>query len=205
VLTEPKGAIARKPELLHAIQGTQHSVHHKALRRRPLPQSRCADAWCLAWARAVRCSPAAAHKASSVDGQRPAACAVCKSVGGLLWRAQYHQALGAGRMAQYGYCASHSRYFWGLRLHLVCTLHDLPVTFALTGAKADEREVLLDLLAVEPELVAARPGQTLLADKHCSGREFEGCLASWACGGCGRPARASPNGRERSCSSRCGS
>src|SRR6266516_5347517 len=29
--------------------------------------------------------------------------------------------------AQYGYCASHSRYFWGLRLHLVCTLHGLPV------------------------------------------------------------------------------
>jgi hypothetical protein len=23
--------------------------------------------------------------------------------------------------AQYGYCASHSRWFWGLRLHLVCT------------------------------------------------------------------------------------
>jgi len=23
--------------------------------------------------------------------------------------------------AGYGYCASHSRYFWGLRLHLVCT------------------------------------------------------------------------------------
>jgi len=39
--------------------------------------------------------------------------------------------------AQYGYCASHSRYFWGLRLHLVCTLHGLPVAFALTGAKAD--------------------------------------------------------------------
>jgi hypothetical protein len=29
--------------------------------------------------------------------------------------------------AEYGYCASHSRYFWGLRLHLVCTLHGLPV------------------------------------------------------------------------------
>ena len=38
---------------------------------------------------------------------------------------------------QYGYCASHSRYFWGLRLHLVCTLHGLPVAAALTGAKAD--------------------------------------------------------------------
>jgi hypothetical protein len=49
----------------------------------------------------------------------------------------------AGR-AQYGYCASHTRYFWGLRLHLVCTLHGLPVASALTGAKADGRETLLD-------------------------------------------------------------
>ena len=32
--------------------------------------------------------------------------------------------------AQYGYCASHSRYFWGLRLHLVCTPGGLPVMFA---------------------------------------------------------------------------
>jgi len=37
--------------------------------------------------------------------------------------------------AEYGYCASHSRYFWGLRLHLLATLQGLPVGFALTGAK----------------------------------------------------------------------
>src|ERR1019366_59190 len=37
--------------------------------------------------------------------------------------------------AEYGYCASHSRYFRGLRLHLVCTLQGLPVAFALAGAK----------------------------------------------------------------------
>jgi hypothetical protein len=79
--------------------------------------------------------------------------------------------------AQYGYCASHSRYFWGLRLHLVCTLHGLPIAFALTGARADEREVLVDLLSVEPELVAARPGQTLIADKNYYGRQFERVLA----------------------------
>jgi Transposase DDE domain len=79
--------------------------------------------------------------------------------------------------AQYGYCASHSRYFWGLRLHLVCTLHGLPVAFALAGAKADERQVLTDLLAVEPELLAVRPGQTLLADKNYYGRGFEAVLA----------------------------
>jgi hypothetical protein len=53
----------------------------------------------------------------------------------------------------------------------------LPVAFALTGAKADERQVLLDLLAVEPQLVAARPGQVLIADKHDYGREFERVLA----------------------------
>ena len=75
--------------------------------------------------------------------------------------------------AQYGYCASHSRFFWGLRLHLVCTLHGLPVAFALTGAKADERETLLDLLAVEPRLIDERPGQTLIGDKNYYGRDFE--------------------------------
>jgi hypothetical protein len=107
--------------------------------------------------------------------------------------------------AQYGYCASHSRWFWGLRLHLVCTLHGLPVAVALTGAKADERQVLVDLLAVEPELVAARPGQTLLADKHYYGRQFQAILAGgWACGCCGRPARASPNGPGHTCSAPCG-
>lgn len=40
--------------------------------------------------------------------------------------------------ARYGYRASRSRYFRGLRLHLVTTPHGLPVAWALTGAKADE-------------------------------------------------------------------
>jgi Transposase DDE domain len=84
---------------------------------------------------------------------------------------------GLAGWAQYGYCASHTRYFWGLRLHLVCTLRGLPVAFALTGAKADERETLLDLLAVEPQLTADRPGQTLIGDKNYFGREFEQQLA----------------------------
>jgi hypothetical protein len=79
--------------------------------------------------------------------------------------------------ACYGWCPSHSRWFWGLRLHLVCTPHGLPVLFALTGAKAVDREVLAELLAVEPDLVAARPGQVLIADKNYYGREFESGLA----------------------------
>jgi hypothetical protein len=68
--------------------------------------------------------------------------------------------------AQYGYCASHSRYFWGLRLHLVCTLSGLPVAFALAGAKAGEQETLLDIFTAEPRLLAERPGQTLIGDKN---------------------------------------
>jgi hypothetical protein len=75
--------------------------------------------------------------------------------------------------AEYGYCASHSRYFWGLRLHLVCTLGGLPILFALTGAKADERETLRDLLDTAPEVEATHPGQTIIGDKNYYGREFE--------------------------------
>ena len=76
--------------------------------------------------------------------------------------------------AEYGYCASHSRYFWGLRLHLLCTPGGLPVGFALTGAKADERHTLLDILA-DPNLPRAG-GRTLIADKNYFGREFEAAL-----------------------------
>ncbi len=61
--------------------------------------------------------------------------------------------------AEYGYCASHSRFFWGLRLHLVCTLGGLPVAFALTGAKADERHTLLEIFHLDPTLTANRPDQ----------------------------------------------
>lgn len=42
-------------------------------------------------------------------------------------------------------------------LYTLATLQGLPIVFALTRAKADERETLLDLLSAEPELVAARP------------------------------------------------
>jgi hypothetical protein len=78
--------------------------------------------------------------------------------------------------AEYGYCASHSRYFWGLRLHLLCTLHGLPVGFALTGAKADERTVLLDILD-DPILTAGRACQFLIGDKNYYGAGFETTLA----------------------------
>jgi Transposase DDE domain len=79
--------------------------------------------------------------------------------------------------AEYGYCASHSRYFWGLRLHLVCTLTGLPVMFALAGAKADERETLLGMLEAARDVTAAHPGQVIIGDRNYFGRAFEAELA----------------------------
>lgn len=106
--------------------------------------------------------------------------------------------------AEYGYCASHSRFFWGPHLHLVCTLQGLPIAFALTGAKADERETLMDLLAAEPELVAARAGQMLIGDKNYFGRAFEHQLAEQDIRLL-RPARkGEPERAGAPCSSRCG-
>lgn len=85
--------------------------------------------------------------------------------------------------AEYGYCASHSRYFWGLRLHLIATVHGIPIAWALTGAKADERDVLDAMLDRVPPDIAARirasqHRQTLMADKGYYGKVFESDLAT---------------------------
>ena len=84
---------------------------------------------------------------------------------------------GLAGFAGYGYCASHSRFFWGLRLHLICTPSGLPIAFALAGAKADEREVARDMLEIDPHLLAARPGQKIMGDKGYASAEFETFLA----------------------------
>lgn len=79
--------------------------------------------------------------------------------------------------AGYGYCASHSRYFWGLRLHLIATPAGLPVAFALTNPKLNERDIALDLLESDPDLMAGRARQTMIADKGYTSAEFETRLA----------------------------
>jgi hypothetical protein len=74
--------------------------------------------------------------------------------------------------ATYGYCASHSRFFWGLRLHLIATPSGLPVAYALTGAKVDERDTALAMIHLDPAL-DGRPGQVLMADKGYRSAAFE--------------------------------
>jgi len=79
--------------------------------------------------------------------------------------------------AHYGYCASHSRYFWGLRLYLVATPAGMPILWALADPKIGEREVLEAMLAAEADVVDAREHLVLIADKGFSGRELEKMLA----------------------------
>src|SRR3954452_24583637 len=78
--------------------------------------------------------------------------------------------------AGYGYCASHSRYFWGLRLHLVCTPAGLPIIWALAHPKLDERQVLMCVLDRDADLIAARPGLLLVADKGYTSVELDDYL-----------------------------
>ena len=67
----------------------------------------------------------------------------------------------------YGYSKSHSRWFWGMRLHLACAADGTPRAAALVAADRPEREVALTLL---PRALAG--GETIVCDKGYAGREF---------------------------------
>lgn len=73
----------------------------------------------------------------------------------------------------YGYCRSHSRWFWGFRLYLLCSPDGLPIGFELAPANAPERVVAAELL----ERVL-RPGQIVIGDKGFAGSEFEQQVAA---------------------------
>jgi len=73
----------------------------------------------------------------------------------------------------YGYCRSHSRWFWGFRLYLLAAPDGLPVGFELAPANAPERVVAAELL----ERVL-QPGQTVIGDKGFAGAEFEAFVAA---------------------------
>ena len=73
--------------------------------------------------------------------------------------------------AGYGYCASHSRFFWGLRLYLISTPDGMPVIWGLANPKIGEREVTQALLEHDHHLI--RAGQVILGDKGFAGRDFE--------------------------------
>jgi hypothetical protein len=77
-------------------------------------------------------------------------------------------------ICDYGYCASHSRYFWGVRLHAIFAADGTPRAFSLTSPKRDEREVGLELLGH----CQRAGGEILLSDKGYAGKEFTSAVSA---------------------------
>jgi hypothetical protein len=73
--------------------------------------------------------------------------------------------------AGYGYCRSHSRFFYGMRLHTAFGPDGTPRAIRLVGADRPERDVALELL---PSTL--RGGETVIADKGYAGRQFAAAL-----------------------------
>ena len=73
-----------------------------------------------------------------------------------------------GEAAGYGYCAAHSRLFWGFRLHLLAAPDGTPRAIALADPRRGEREVALELL----ERCKREATCVLVCDKGYAGREF---------------------------------
>ncbi len=93
--------------------------------------------------------------------------------------------------AGYGYCASHSRFYWGAKLMLIVTPDGTVTGFALANPKlAGEREQVTQMLARQPAN-RPEPGTAIVADRGFAGQDFEDFLASPDLGlTLTRPARA---------------
>jgi hypothetical protein len=106
----------------------------------------------------ARCSPSWCDNLRLLDST-PVPCAASRET---VKRSEF-----AGH-ASYGYCRSHSRYFWGFRLMLLCAPDGMPIAFDLFPANLPERDAAAEILRrVELD------GYTIIADKGFAGADFE--------------------------------
>jgi hypothetical protein len=75
--------------------------------------------------------------------------------------------------AGYGYCASHSRWYWGLKLYLLTALDGMPITWCLAAPKLGERDVARELLEQAREQGNILAGTVVIGDKGFAGAEFQ--------------------------------
>jgi hypothetical protein len=73
----------------------------------------------------------------------------------------------------YGYDRSHSRWYWGFKLYLLCAPDGMPITWCLATPKLGEREVAQVVLEDAARQQALAAGTIILADKGFAGRRFE--------------------------------
>jgi hypothetical protein len=75
--------------------------------------------------------------------------------------------------AGYGYCPSHSRWYWGAKLLLICTCHGTVTGFSLANPKLHgERDQARQTLERQPANRPA-PGTAVVTDKGLSGQGTE--------------------------------
>jgi hypothetical protein len=75
--------------------------------------------------------------------------------------------------AGYGYCRSHSRWFWGFRLYLICASDGMPIGWELAAANIGERVVAAEML----DRVAVA-GHVVIADENFAGQQFQALTAA---------------------------
>jgi hypothetical protein len=73
--------------------------------------------------------------------------------------------------ARYGYCKSHHRFVWGVRLVLLTDERGLPLGYTIVPASEKEYEPLADLLT-------GTPAEIVIADKGLWGRAYRERLAA---------------------------
>lgn len=78
-----------------------------------------------------------------------------------------------GPWCAHGYCASHSRHFWGMRLHGAFGADGTPRAWALAPANVGEREMASCLLAS-----TLAGGEAVVGDKGYAGAEFQAHVAA---------------------------
>jgi hypothetical protein len=80
--------------------------------------------------------------------------------------------------AGYGFCPSHSRWYWGAKLMLICTCDGTVTGFCLANPKlAGERDQARQMLQRQPANRPA-PGTAIVTDKGLSGEDTEAFFAS---------------------------
>jgi transposase len=75
--------------------------------------------------------------------------------------------------AGYGYCRSHSRFFYAMRLHAAFGPDGTPRALRLTAADRPGRDVALELLPA-----ALHGGEIVIADKGYAGRQFAAAVTA---------------------------
>ena len=88
------------------------------------------------------------------------------------------------------YSRSHSRWFWGMRLHLLAAPDGTPRAAILASADEKERDVALRLMAR-----GLHGGELVIADKGYAGRDFEATVSERFNATILRPRRADEPGR----------